>query len=156
MATPMSAPDAAILLHQPSLDANLLASTSAHSGRSIEELYDVQLTVDRLCYAGSSLEEQESEGRQGSTTSGVRKRRGPFRYRFRRVALQFPDEILPDSVPIYWALKREVQSRLEENRQQQQQRQNKGAEEGAPAQSSEEEEEVIPDFYILADTSYGK
>ncbi|PWN21812.1 hypothetical protein BCV69DRAFT_281737 [Microstroma glucosiphilum] len=146
MATPMSAPDSAILLHQPSLDANLLASTSAHSGRSIEELYDVKLTVERLCFAEDSPDQEER-------VSGSPRIKRTGKFRFERVALQFPDEILPDSVPIYWALKKEVQTRLEEMRQLRRERAEQEQEGGAgPAQGSDE---VIPDFYILADTSYG-
>lgn len=51
---------------------------------------------------------------------------------FQRVALQFPDEGLPDSVPIYWALKRAFAALSSAN---------------AAGQ---------PDLFVLADTSYGK
>lgn len=103
--------DEAILTHVPELDERLISSTSAGASSSssssraaiIRDLYDVSSTVGKL--------------RQGS---------------FKRVALQFSDEGLPDSVAVYWALKRE----LEEQRR--------------------GEGEVLPEMYILADTSYGK
>ncbi|PWN28601.1 diphthamide biosynthesis protein [Jaminaea rosea] len=102
--------DEAILTHVPELDERLISSTSAGASSSssssraaiIRDLYDVPSTADKL--------------RQGG---------------FKRVALQFSDEGLPDSVAVFWALKRE----LEEQR--------KGEGEG------------LPEMYILADTSYG-
>lgn len=99
-----SHPDAAVLTHAPDLDDRLLSATAsaqASSSRaaSINDLYDVQSTADKLKRGG-----------------------------FKRVAMQFPDEGLPDSVGVFWALKREL------------------GKDGM----------AVPEMYILADTSYGK
>ena len=106
-----STTDAAIITHQVELDQNAQAATAAASGQSIDHLYDVPLTATKIV-AG----------------------------RFRHVALQFPDEALVDSVPIFWSLKRHIRSLL----QQQQQLQH------------ESDGQSIPELYILADTSYGR
>ncbi|CAO1632716.1 unnamed protein product [Sympodiomycopsis kandeliae] len=108
MASAFSAPDAAIITHHPALDENLLASTSAQSGRSIEDLYDIHSTASKI-----------------------------FQGAFKRVALQFPDEGLPDSVPVYWALRKAIDKCL------------------ADVDPEQEGEKARPDLYILADTSYG-
>ncbi|CAO1637734.1 unnamed protein product [Parajaminaea phylloscopi] len=105
MASAFSAPDAAVITHQPTLDESLLLSTSASTGRPIAELYDIFSTAERIV--------------QG---------------RFQRVALQFPDEGLPDAVPIYWALKDQIAALCEKS-------------ERAPAEK--------PELFVLADTSYG-
>lgn len=104
MASAFSAPDAAIITHQPELNETLLSSTAAQTGRSIEDLYDIQSTALKLVSR-----------------------------RFQRIALQFPDEALPDSVPIYWALQKAIGLQLQEQGH------------ATPT----------PDLYILADTSYG-
>lgn len=80
-----SAPDAAVITHQPDLDESLLSSTSAHTGRPIEDLYDVHSTALRIVQGG-----------------------------FHRVALQFSDEGLPDAVPVYWALKDRISALCED------------------------------------------
>lgn len=108
MASAFSAPDAAIITHQPALDEALLSSTAAQSGRSIEDLYDIESTARKIVNG-----------------------------QFRRVALQFPDEGLPDSVPIYWSLKRHIDAQIGDT----------------PDSVSAS---ATPDLYILADTSYGK
>lgn len=108
MASAFSAPDAAIITHQPDLDEALLAGTAAQTGRSIEDLYDIESTATKIV-----------EGK------------------YERVALQFPDEGLPDSVPIFWELRKSIDAQLEKV---------EDGREGRPK----------PDLYILADTSYGK
>lgn len=78
MAT-FSTTDEAIINHQVELDPALSGATSAQTGRSIEELYEIESTAKQVV-----------EGR------------------FREVALQFPDEALIDSVPAFWALKSRI------------------------------------------------
>jgi diphthamide biosynthesis protein 2 len=101
MASAFSAPDASIISHTPSLDPSLLASTSKALGRSISDLYDVPFTIQRILQGG-----------------------------FKRVALQFSDEGLGDSIPIYWELKNGLEAATSQGQ--------------TPA-----------DLFLLADTSYG-
>ncbi|PWN50801.1 diphthamide biosynthesis protein [Violaceomyces palustris] len=95
-----STTDQDIIQHRIELDPIATSATSARSGRSIEEVYEILSTSERILESKS-----------------------------KRVALQFPDEALVDSVPVYWALKRTIRS------------------------LSREVQEV--NLYILADTSYG-
>ncbi len=110
--------DEDIITHTVDLDARLAQTTAAHTGCSVEQLYDVRATVERIWNARDARGE---------------------RVAFRHVALQFPDEMLCDSVPVFWALKKELRRRVQELQR-----------EGSS------EEIVEPELYILADTSYGK
>jgi len=122
MAVPLSAADSTIIQHQVTLNSNLLASTSAQSGRDIDSLYDIQLTSKTL-----------------------------LDNRFKNVALQFPDELLIDSVPIFWALT-DCLRRLQRRRRLQDQDTEKVSQEGLDSDSDLD----LPNLYVLADTSYGK
>lgn len=122
MAVPLSAADSTIIQHQVTLNSNLLASTSAQSGRDIDSLYDIQLTSKTL-----------------------------LDNRFKNVALQFPDELLIDSVPIFWALT-DCLRRLQRRRRLQDQDTEKVSQEDLDSDSDLD----LPNLYVLADTSYGK
>ncbi|KDN43420.1 diphthamide biosynthesis protein, partial [Tilletiaria anomala UBC 951] len=91
---------------------------------SIEELYDIRSTALKIL---------------GFDPQGDAKRRVHLR-RFKSIALQFPDELLCDSVPIYWALKKALRELLQGQ-----------AIDGSGGNEPAEE----PELYILADTSYG-
>lgn len=113
MAVPLSAPDEAIISHKVTLDDNLLASTSANSGKDLFHLYDILKTSIKL-----------------------------LENRFRNVALQFPDELLIDSVPIFWAITDCIRDLARQR---------------SEGKDGDEMKEVdLPKLYILADTSYGK
>ncbi|KAN0064540.1 Diphthamide biosynthesis protein 2 [Thecaphora frezii] len=103
-----STTDAAIITHEVQLDAVAQSATAASSGRSIYDVYDVHQTAAKV-----------------------------VERRFRNVALQFPDEALIDSVPVYWALRRETRSLCRDR------------------YPEHQLDGVLPKFYILADTSYG-
>lgn len=108
MAVPLSSADAAVIEHHVPLDEAAVKATAAHSHVSIEHLYDVDATAEALVYVPGSSEKIEPP--------------------FERVALQFPDEALVDSVPLFHALN-DALWRLDVDR--------------------------APSLYILADTSYG-
>ncbi len=108
-----STTDEAVLTAPLELDPLAQSATASSSGRSIYYVYDVLSTAAKI-HSG----------------------------RFRRVALQFPDEALCDSVPVYWALKNEVRSLY-------------AADTAATAASTSKTSNTLPEFYILADTSYG-
>ncbi|WFD36490.1 Diphthamide biosynthesis protein 2 [Malassezia cuniculi] len=107
MAVSLSTADAAIIEHTVPLDASATAATAAHSGRDIAELYDVKSTAHALIY-----------GPDGEKITPP----------LARVALQFPDEALIDSVPVFRALEAELKELVGDS---------------------------SPRLYILADTSYG-
>lgn len=105
MAAAFSTADAAIIEHEVELDADAVAHTAAASGRALEDVYDIAATAEALVAPdGCTIEPPLA-----------------------RVALQFPDEALVDSVPVLRALDAALQHRTR-----------------AP-----------PRLYILADTSYG-
>ncbi|PKI83436.1 Diphthamide biosynthesis protein 2 [Malassezia vespertilionis] len=107
--TAFSTTDAAIIAHTVELDSDAVQATAAHTGKGIEAVYDVVCTAEQLLFDGSEL----------------------IAPPFQRVALQFPDEALSDSVPLFYALNREL------------------------ARICAEHDLVPPRLYILADTSYG-
>ena len=108
MAVPLSSADAAVIEHTVPLDPEAIAGTAAHSGVPVEQLYDVRATAEALVYRPGTTQRIEPP--------------------LERVALQFPDEALVDSVPVYHALNSAL-------------RQLAG--------------DAVPRLYILADTSYG-
>ena len=108
MAVPLSSADAAVIEHTVPLDPEAIAGTAAHSGVPVEQLYDVRATAEALVYKPGTTQRIEPP--------------------LERVALQFPDEALVDSVPVYHALNSAL-------------RQLAG--------------DAVPRLYILADTSYG-
>ncbi|SPO26068.1 related to DPH2 - diphtheria toxin resistance protein [Ustilago trichophora] len=97
-----STTDEAVLTAPLELNPLAQSATASSSGRSIYYVYDILSTAAKI-----------------------------HNGRFKRIALQFPDEALVDSVPVYWALKKEVPS------------------------ASSTSTAAQPEFYILADTSYG-
>ncbi|CEH18268.1 Diphthamide biosynthesis protein [Ceraceosorus bombacis] len=102
----LSAPDAAIMEHVPTLSQSALAATSSsRSSVPFEELYDISRTAERVL-AVEPLP--------------------------RSVVLQFPDEALQDSVPIFWALQRRIS-----------------------ALASKKQLDWQGRLYVAADTSYG-
>ena len=107
MATAFSSADAAIIEHRVELDPDAVQATASASGRAVEELYDIESTARQLVYERNS----------------AKKMTPPLQ----RVALQFPDEALIDSVPVYHALNKALKSLTD----------------------------TPPRLYILADTSYG-
>lgn len=106
MASAFSTADATIIEHQVELDQDAVQSTASASGRDLHLLYDIDATARHLVF-----------------TNHDAKRQPPLQ----RVALQFPDEALIDSVPVYHALNKALAALTD-----------------AP-----------PTLYILADTSYG-
>lgn len=102
-----STTDEAILTAPLELNPLAQSATASSSGRSIYDIYDIRETAAKI-HAG----------------------------RFQRIALQFPDEALIDSVPVFWALKKEISSIYD----------------SAVSSSSTP---ALPELYILADTSYG-
>lgn len=119
--------DAEIITHQVSLDTALVSSTASESGSSIEALYEIEATVAQLMGVDSLR----------TPTKRTHSRN------FRHVALQFPDELLIDSVPIYWSLKKAIRTARESIKI-------------AGLISAQEETTEEPELYVLADTSYGK
>ncbi|KAJ1020637.1 hypothetical protein NDA16_004030 [Ustilago loliicola] len=110
-----STTDEAVLTAPLELNPLAQSATASSSGRSVYYVYDILSTAAKI-HSG----------------------------RFRRVALQFPDEALVDSVPVYWALKKEVRSLYSAD------------ESSASASASTSKASASqPEFYILADTSYG-
>ncbi|WFC95561.1 Diphthamide biosynthesis protein 2 [Malassezia brasiliensis] len=107
MATAFSSADAAVIEHEVELDDDAVRATAAHTHQEVEHVYCVERTARDLVWV-----------------PGTDERITPP---LRRVALQFPDEALIDSVPLFHALQRAL-ARLTD----------------AP-----------PQLYILADTSYG-
>lgn len=112
-----STTDEAILTAPLELNPLAQSATSSSSGRSIYYIYDILSTAAKI-----------------------------HKGRFKRVALQFPDEALVDSVPVYWALKREVRSLYAAGIP---------ATASPSASTSSAPQKGLPEFYILADTSYG-
>ncbi|EST07045.2 Diphthamide synthesis, DPH1/DPH2 [Kalmanozyma brasiliensis GHG001] len=110
-----STTDEAVLTAPLELNPLAQSATASSSGRSIYHIYDIVSTAAKI-HSG----------------------------RFQRVALQFPDEALIDSVPVYWALKREVRTLYAADPA------NTNA-----ASTSTAANKSLPEFYILADTSYG-
>ncbi|PWN92309.1 diphthamide biosynthesis protein [Acaromyces ingoldii] len=110
-APPLSAPDAAIINHVVPLDETVLNSTSRASGISITELYDLNSVVETIVPAAASEP------------------------RFRRVALQLPDELLCDASAIFWELQRRIKQAL--------------------SASTSSNLARSPELFVLADTSYG-
>ncbi|SOV05221.1 related to DPH2 - diphtheria toxin resistance protein [Ustilago sp. UG-2017a] len=108
-----STTDEAVLTAPLEINPLAQSATASSSGRSIYHVYDILSTAAKIC-------------------SG----------RFRRVALQFPDEALIDSVPVYWALKKELRTLY-------------STEEAPTSASTSKANTALPEFYILADTSYG-
>lgn len=102
-APPLSTSDAAILTHVPVLSSTALLATSAYQRDvSLAALYDVGATALRIRRIAAPAPPQ-------------------------RIVLQFPDEALCDSVPVFWELKRALEEHGWEGR-----------------------------LFIGADTSYGK
>lgn len=104
-----STTDEAVLTAPLELDPLAQSATASSSGRSIYHIYDILSTASKI-HSG----------------------------RFKRIALQFPDEALVDSVPVFWALKKQVSDLY-----------------SADGPSASTSKQSIPEFYILADTSYG-
>ena len=100
MAMPFSSPDEAIINTIVPLSELTLSSTSRAQGINVEKLYDIKRVAQLI---------QKNN--------------------FKRIALQFPDELLSDSSRVFWSLEDTL-------------KQTKGTEE-------------LPELYILADTSYG-
>lgn len=113
-----STTDEAVLTAPLELDPLAQSATASGSGRSIYDVYDIRSTAARI-----------------------------HRGRFQRVALQFPDEALVDSVPVFWALKRAVRDLYAA----------KATRAGASSASTSKSgaSAPLPELYILADTSYG-
>ncbi|KAI3623729.1 Diphthamide biosynthesis protein 2 [Malassezia furfur] len=107
MATAFSSADAAVIEHEVELDDDVVQATAAYTHQAIENVYCVERTARDLVFV-----------------PGTNDRITPP---LRRVALQFPDEALIDSVPLFHALQRALAHLTD-----------------AP-----------PQLYILADTSYG-
>ncbi|KAL4402868.1 Diphthamide biosynthesis protein 2 [Malassezia pachydermatis] len=107
MATAFSTADAAIIEHQVELNEDAVQATAHESGRNIMDLYDVEATAQRLVM---------QRGSSNLITPPLQ-----------RVALQFPDEALIDSVPLFHALNQALKNLTD----------------------------TPPSLYILADTSYG-
>lgn len=117
-----STTDEAVLTAPLELNPLAQSATASSSGRSIYYVYDVLSTAAKI-----------HDGR------------------FKRIALQFPDEALIDSVPVYWALKSEVRNLYATS---------SAATDAAAASTSTStlalgSNNGLPEFYILADTSYG-
>lgn len=108
MATAFSTADAAIIEHQVELDRDAVEATATASGRDLAELYDIDATARYLVFKDAA--------------HGVK-----IHPPLERVALQFPDEALIDSVPVYHALSKALAALTD----------------------------TPPTLYILADTSYG-
>ncbi|CAD6958978.1 unnamed protein product [Tilletia controversa] len=130
MASAFSTSDTAILTAPIELDPLLQAATSAAQSIDIRTLYDIERTASTILQHG-----------------------------FRSIALQFPDEALIDSVPVYWALcdelsaKLKVQKRSDQSEEQRAGPSSQGA--GRKNNATAMEEDALPELYILADTSYG-
>jgi diphthamide biosynthesis protein 2 len=103
MATPFSSTDDAIINTIVPLSDLTISSSSKASGVDVEKLYDIRWIAAQL-----------------------------RKYNFRRIALQFPDELLCDASKVYWAL----EDTLKQDR-------------------AEGGDEAAPKIYVLADTSYG-
>jgi diphthamide biosynthesis protein 2 len=110
MATAFSAPDEAILTSTVELSALTLSSTSSSRKIPVYELYDVPFLASQI-----------------------------LRGQFRRIALQFPDELLCDSSQVLWS----IQAELKRTRKEQQR-------ETTVTDSNDDHQ-----LFILADTSYG-
>ncbi|CAD6892881.1 unnamed protein product [Tilletia laevis] len=130
MASAFSTSDTAILTAPIELDPLLQAATSAAQSIDIRTLYDIERTASTILQHG-----------------------------FRSIALQFPDEALIDSVPVYWALRDELSAKLKvQKRSDQSEEQRAGpSSQGAGRKNTATamEEDALPELYILADTSYG-
>ena len=113
-----STTDEAVLTAPLELNPLAQAATASSSGRSVYYVYDILSTASKIHAS-----------------------------RFKRVALQFPDEALVDSVPVYWALKREVRALYSADAA--------SASTSASTSTSTSTKTGLPEFYILADTSYG-
>lgn len=108
MAAPFSSSDEAIINTIVPLSQLTLSSTSRARGIDVETLYDVRRVATLIRAHG-----------------------------FRRIALQFPDELLGDASQVFWALEDALSS-------------GPFVQDGAPQLAS-----PAPELYILADTSYG-
>lgn len=100
MAMPFSSPDEAIINAVVPLSELTLSSTSRAQGINVEQLYDIKHVAKLI-----------------------------QQHNFKRIALQFPDELLSDASKVFWSLE-DALRRL------------KGSGD-------------LPELYILADTSYG-
>ncbi|SNX84599.1 related to DPH2 - diphtheria toxin resistance protein [Melanopsichium pennsylvanicum] len=113
-----STTDQAVLTAPLQLDPLAQSATASSSGRSIYHVYDILSTAHKI-----------------------------FSGRFRRVALQFPDEALVDSVPVYWALRKQVRDLYAAG--------DSSSDPAIASSSLSKSTSILPEFYILADTSYG-
>ncbi|KAK0545331.1 Diphthamide biosynthesis protein 2 [Tilletia horrida] len=131
MASAFSSSDTAILTAPVELDPLLQSATAAAQSADIRELYDVERTAASI-----------------------------LQYGFRSIALQFPDEALIDSVPVYWALRDELSRLIQERKQNRQPEGDSTVGEGSSTGKNRDGEAAkegqVPELYILADTSYGK
>lgn len=107
MATAFSSADAAVITHEVALDAHAVEATAAYTHQRVEDVYSVRETAHDLVFYPHTHDR--------------------ITPRLERVALQFPDEALVDSVPLYHALQDALQMLTD----------------------------TPPKLYILADTSYG-
>ena len=107
MATAFSSADAAVIEHEVELDADAVHATAAHTHQAVEDVYCVARTAHDLVFLPGTDTRIEPP--------------------LRRVALQFPDEALIDSVPLFHALQRALRTLTDDP----------------------------PQLYVLADTSYG-
>lgn len=112
--------DADIIEHETPLDGQLMAASAAAQAQSVDTVYDLATTAARLL------------GLPGSSPHG-----------FQRVALQFPDELLCDAVPVFNALNRRIKELLDAHNAQ------------AQAENQAVAPLTPPQLYLLADTSYG-
>ncbi|KAE8214088.1 hypothetical protein CF327_g2478 [Tilletia walkeri] len=126
MASAFSTSDTAILTAPLELDPLLQAATSAAQSIEIRTLYDVERTASTILQHG-----------------------------FRSVALQFPDEALVDSVPVYWALRDELYARRKRSGTVGGENVGPSSGDANAAAVKDKKDDKVPELYILADTSYG-
>lgn len=115
-----STTDEAVLTAPLELNPLAQSATASSSGRSIYYVYDILSTAAKIHSGG-----------------------------FKRVALQFPDEALVDSVPVYWALKSETRKLYSADAQ------SANTASVSTSTSALGSNDGLPQLYILADTSYG-
>lgn len=127
MATPFSAPDEAIINEVVPLSQLTLTSTSKAQDIPVSELYDTQVLCDKITAYG-----------------------------FRRVALQFPDELLCDASNVVW----DMQDKLRQARSNKDNAKSDNGAVGSHAPKGESGQGAASavtsaELFVLADTSYG-
>lgn len=137
-ASAFSHADEDVITHEVALDPTLTSASAAAQGRSVEQVYDVPATAARLLGLVSPISIPGQANAAGSSAAPDTWRT-THDHRFNRVALQFPDELLCDAVPVYHCLSTHL-TRLAE---------------AYNIATSPSTPVVAPQLYILADTSYG-